>query len=211
MPVRPDRRALLAALLLMATLAPAQVPADFGPVLALLQPTQRERLQAQARAWARWTPAQRQGFTARAAAWDARPLEERHRRREAWEAWRRLDAGERMRLRQEAARLAALAPAERAALRDGFQALDATTRRGWMLGPSLGADYARLQPLLAQVPAAQHAALLRTLRAMTPLQRADLAVLVQRTPPAGRDRLRRALISTSDANRAAWLQLSLER
>lgn len=210
--MRPERVAvLLLALLGVAMPARPQVPADFARVLALLQPAQRERLQAQARQWARWTPTQRQAFAARAAAWDARPLGERRQRREAWAAWARLDAGERLRLRREAARLASLPPAERAALRAGFEALDATTRRGWLLGPSLGADYARLQPLLAHVPAAQHAALLRTLRAMTPLQRADLAVLVQRTPPAERDRLRRELISTSEANRAAWLQLSLER
>jgi hypothetical protein len=80
-----------------------------------------------------------------------------------------------------------------------------------MLGPVLGADYARLQPLLAHVPLAQQPGLLHTLRSMTPMQRSDLAVLVQRTPPAERDALRRALVSTSDANREAWLRLSLER
>ncbi|MFZ5658069.1 MAG: DUF3106 domain-containing protein [Pseudomonadota bacterium] len=209
--MRPRPVVVAVAVLLASALAHARVPDDFRRVLALLQPVQRERLQDQARQWSRWTPAQRAGFARRAAAWDALPLVERRRRREAWSAWRMLTADERMRLRGEAARLAALAPGKRAALRQRFASLDATTQRGWMLGPALGADYARLQPLLAHAPAAQHAALLRSLRAMTPLQRADLAVLVQRTPPADRDRLRRELVSTSDANRAAWLQLSLER
>jgi hypothetical protein len=46
---------------------------------------------------------------------------------------------------------------------------------------------------------------------MTPTERADLAVLAQRTPPQQRDALRRGLLSTSDANRAVWLQAQLER
>ena len=98
-----------------------------------------------------------------------------------------------------------------AALRAQFDALDASARHGWRLGPSLGLDYPRLQPLLAQVPADEHEALLRTLRAMDPAQRDKLAVLVQRTPPQARAALRRELVSTSDANRAAWLLLRLER
>lgn len=212
--MRPDRAALLALVLvggLAAALAHARLPADFGPVVALLQPAQRERLLAQAALWAGWTRPQREAFARRAAAWEARPLFERRERREAWRAWEQLAPRERMRLREEAARVARLSPAEHEALRAGFDALDASSQRGWMLGPALGADYLRLQPLLAQVPPDEHAALLRTLRLMTPLQRADLAVLVQRTPPTARERLRRELVSTSDANRQAWLQLALER
>jgi hypothetical protein len=210
--MRPSRAAALAvATVLAAAIAQAQVPRDFERVFATLQPALRERLESQAAQWARWTPAQRDAFARRAAQWDALPATERGARREAWHAWTRLAAAERIRLRSEAVRVAALDAGERDALRARFDALDASARRGWMLGPVLGADYARLQPLLAHVPAAQHADQLRTLRAMTPLQRADLAVLVQRTPPAERDRLRRELVSTSEANRAAWLQLSLER
>lgn len=208
------RRSLVALTLVLsgvALFAQAQVPGEFRGVLALLQPEQRERLQEQARLWSSWTREQRRAFAARAADWDAQPLHERRARREHWQAWRLLSPAERLRLRDEAARLAALPAPERDALRARFDALDPTTRRGWMLGPALGADYLRLQPLLAQVPAGQQDALRRTLRAMTPSQRADLAVLVQRTPPAGREALRRALVSTSDANRDAWLQLSLER
>ena len=79
------------------------------------------------------------------------------------------------------------------------------------LGPVLGVDYPRLQPLLAQVPSDEGDDLLRTLRAMTPQDRDRLAVLVQRTPPQAREALRRELVSTSDANRAAWLLLRLDR
>lgn len=191
--------------------AQAQVPHEFRRVLALMSPADRARLQAQAQAWSGWSRAERGAFAQRAAAWDAVPLAERRLRRESWQAWSALDDAARARLRAEASRVAAMAPAERDALRARFERLDLTTRRGWMLGPVLGTDYARLQPLLAHVPLDQQAGLLRTLRVMTPVQRADLAVLVQRTPPAERDALRRALVSTSDANRDAWLRLSLER
>jgi hypothetical protein len=47
---------------------------------------------------------------------------------------------------------------------------------------------------------------LRVLHALTPAERIDLAVLAQRTPPQARAELLRGLLSTSDANRAAWLQ-----
>jgi hypothetical protein len=202
---------LLATLAAVSALATAQVPPELSGVLARLQPDERRRIEGQAAQWAAWPRAERRAFAARARDWDALPLAERRRRREAWAAWSALPAAERIRLRAEAARVAALPPAEQAALRAKFDALDASAARGWMLGPALGADYPRLQPLLAQVPPTQRADLLRTLRAMTPLQRVDLAVLVQRTPPTDRERLRRELVSTSEANRAAWLQLSLER
>ena len=46
---------------------------------------------------------------------------------------------------------------------------------------------------------------------MTPAERADLGMLARRSAPAQRDALRRALLSTSAANRAAWLQAELQR
>ena len=79
-------------------------------------------------------------------------------------------------------------------------------QRGWLLGPVLGADYPKLQPLIAQLPESQHAPLLRVLRALAPTERNDLAMLAQRTPPQERADLLRALISTAGASRAAWLQ-----
>ena len=96
-------------------------------------------------------------------------------------------------------------------LRARFDALDRSERRGWLLGPDLGADYPALQPLLAQLPAAEHAGVLAALRAMDSRQRRDLAVLVQRTPPQDRAGLRRELLATAAANRDDWLWERLHR
>jgi hypothetical protein len=96
--------------------------------------------------------------------------------------------------------------AAQASRRARFEALDASERSGWQLGPVLGADYPQLHALLAQVPQAQHDLLLATLRAMSPGERADLAVLAQRTPPQDREALRRDLLSTAQSQRAQWLR-----
>ena len=61
------------------------------------------------------------------------------------------------------------------------------------------------------MPPDQRTPLLDLLRRMEPAERADLAVLAYRTPAQERDALRRALLETTDANRAAWLRLRLER
>jgi hypothetical protein len=140
-------------------------------------------------------------------AWDARGVEQRAALRARWQAWSELDPVDRAMVRGARARFEALPEPTQAALRARFAELDASAQRGWLLGPRVGADYAALQPLLAQVPEAERLPLLRVLRAMSPAERADLAVLVQRTPPADRGALRRGLLSTSDSNRAAWLRL----
>src|SRR3546814_5351733 len=75
-------------------------------------------------------------------------------------------------------------------LRAKYEALDGSERRGWMLGPVLGADYPKLHSLVSQVPAGQRESLLAALRALSPEARDDLAVLAQRTPPQARDALR---------------------
>ena len=62
---------------------------------------------------------------------------------------------------------------------------------------------------LAQLPEAQHAPMLRALRRMTNAERADLSVLAQRVPPQDRADLVRALLSTADDRRGAWLQMRL--
>ena len=49
------------------------------------------------------------------------------------------------------------------------------------------------------------------LQAMPDSQLRDLAILAQRTPPQEREALRRGLMQTTDLNRAAWLELRLER
>ena len=71
-------------------------------------------------------------------------------------------------------------------LRAQFDALDPIAQRGWLLGPAIGGDYPKLHALLAQLPEAQHAPMLRVLRRMNNAERADLAVLAQRVPPQDR-------------------------
>jgi hypothetical protein len=191
----------------------AAVPtlASFERVLPLLPPAERARLERRVATVRGWSDAERAAHAARVAAWEALPATTRAMRRERYAAWRALPLDERARLVQARTAFAALEPVQREALRARFDTLDGALRRGWRLGPTLGVDYPRLQPLLAQVPETEHAPLLRTLRAMTPLQRADLAVLVQRTPPHERAALRRDLISTAAAQRDGWLYERLQR
>jgi hypothetical protein len=183
----------------------------FGDSVAKLPPARRAQLQAQAARWEAWSVAEREAFRQRAAAWAALPSAERARRREQHLAWQRLTADEQAQLRAMALRWQQLAPAQQQAWRTRFEALDRSAQRGWLLGPMLGADYARLQPLLAQVPAREQAPLLQVLRALTPAQRADLAVLVQRTPPQERPLLRHELLSATADQRQAWLWQRLDR
>lgn len=209
---RADRLAAALALALLApTLAAQAVLDDYARVLPLMPPAERALLRQQAATWTGWTAPERAGFMARAAAWDALPAAQRADRRERHAAWLALPAADRAALRTAQARYAGLALDHQLALRAQFDALDRSDRRGWLLGPSLGADYAALQPLLAQVPVAEHPALLAVLRAMSRQQRSELATLVQRTAPQERDGLRRELLSTSAGNRQQWLWQRLER
>jgi hypothetical protein len=209
------RAECLVALVLLLALTPVRAaPAvldDYARVLPLLQAPQRALLLRRAATWSGWTAAERADFAARAAAWDALAPAQRGERRERYRAWQALPVDERARVRAAMRGYELLPPAQQQILRAQFETLDRSDRRGWLLGPSLGAVYPSLQPLLAQLPPADHDTLLRVLRAMTPQQRLDLAVLVQRTPPQDRDSLRRALLSTSAANRQQWLWLQLER
>ncbi|MFC0676591.1 DUF3106 domain-containing protein [Lysobacter korlensis] len=213
--MRRSSRGLLALCMLGAAVTAAFAAApdlsDFERVLPLLQPAERSRLQQRALTWRQWSPHERAAHAARTAAWDALPAAERGERRERYLAWRALPTAERTRILHARDAFATLDPARREVLRAQFAALDGSERRGWRLGPSLGADYPALQPLLAQVPSDQHEPLLRVLRAMEPRQRIDLAALAQRTPPNEREALRRELLSTSAANREAWLQDRLMR
>ena len=185
--------------------------ADFSNILPRLQPAQRARLQQQAAQWSDWSAAERRDFTTRTAQWDALSPSEQGAARERYRAWLALPPQARVRIDAAARRYRALPSEQQRELRASFDALDRSLQRGWLLGPGLGADYAKLQPLLAQVPAAEHAELLRVLRAMTVTQRDDLAVLVQRTPPQERARLRRELVSTAAGNRDDWLWNRLHR
>ena len=204
---------LLAGLALLAGLVHATPPQlkDFEAILAQLQAPARARLQRQATQWGGWSATRRAAFSARVQAWDALPRVERDAQREQYLAWRTLPHTERIQVRAAAARFAALRPDELQALRARFDRIDRSERRGWLLGPTLGADYPALQPMLAQVPPEEHEPLLRVLRALTPPQRADVAVLARRTPPHERAALRRDLLSTAAVNRERWLWDRLER
>jgi hypothetical protein len=208
---RPERmRALVAGVLLSGALAAFAAP-SLEPWLQRLPEEDQAALRARAAQWRGWSPAERDAFLERMAIWDDRDVGARADLRARWQAWSELDAVDRAMVRGAHARFDALPAATQEALRARFAELDASAQRGWLLGPRVGADYPALQPLLAHVPGEDRLPLLRVLRAMSASERADLAVLVQRTPPAARDDLRRGLLSTSDGNRAAWLRLRLGR
>jgi hypothetical protein len=191
--------------------AAAALPSTLQEQLSKLPAPLQQQLRARAAKLQALAPEQRQALQQRLSAWDALPVAERRELREHWQAWQSLPLQQQWQLRTAATAFAALPPEQQQALRARFAQLDGSVRRGWLLGPALGADYARLQPLLMQVPATQREPLLAVLRAMTPAELDDLATLAQRTAPPQRDALRRDLISTSAANRAAWLQARLDR
>lgn len=207
---RAERVWLCAAWLALA--APAQaLPPELQQRAATLPSRERDVLSLREATLREMTPAQREALRQRLAAWRTLPEAERRARRERWQAWQALPAAERAQVRAAALAFAALPVERQLGMRTTFAARDESERRGWLLGPALGGAYPRLHPLLAQAPPAQREPLLAVLRAMTPQQLLDLGVLAQRTPPQQRDELRRALISTSEANRAAWLQLRLDQ
>lgn len=155
------------------------------------------------------SPAGREALQRRAEAWEALPVPMQVERREAWLAWRALPAAERARM--QAAREAwRRLPVERQqALRAQFDALDAGIRRGWLLGPTLGAHWPQLHALFAQVPPDEREILLGALRALPAQALDDLGVLAQRTPPQERAALREALLAEPPGARPAWLSRRL--
>jgi hypothetical protein len=191
--------------------AVAALPQALREQVSKLPPPLQQQLRARETTLQRLAPEQREALRQRIAAWDALPLAQRRELRERWQAWQALPPQQQWQLRTAATAFAALSPPQQQALRARFAQLDGSERHGWMLGPVLGADYGRLQPLLMQVPAAQREPLLAVLRAMTPAELDDLATLAQRTAPPQRDALRRDLLSTSAGNRAAWLRSRLDR
>lgn len=174
-------------------------------VQRLPEPERAQLLERQQRLDALSTP-QRDALLARVVAWDALPDAERDRRREAWQAWRALPDAERARMHEARAAYEALPLERRQALRQQFDALDANLRRGWLLGPAIGADWPRLHALLAQAPPSEHASLLSALRGLSTQGRNDLGVLAQRTAPEDRDALRQALLAQPVAARDGWLR-----
>ena len=204
-------KAAAGVVLLAASLALATALATLPDAAAKLPPSLQRQLQSREVALQAMTPSQRQALQQRVADWDALPLAERRRQREYWQAWQALPSGERWQLRTATRQFASLPADQQQALRARFVELDGSDRRGWLLGPGLGAVYPGLRPLLMQVPAAEREPLLAVLRAMTTAERLDLVTLAQRTAPQDRAALRRELLSTSAANRVGWLRSRLER
>lgn len=207
------RRWWLACALVAAFAEPAgTAPLDgLDKLLPRLQPEQRADLQRRAAQWTGWSAAQREAFQQRLGAWDALPRGERDATRERYLAWQALPATERARVLGAASRFRALPAEQQQGLRAAFDALDGSERRGWLLGPVLGSHYPALQPLLAQVPVEEHAPLMRALRTMTPSQRRDLAVLLQRSSPPERAQMRSELAGLETDGISAWLWDRLDR
>ncbi|MEO6169805.1 MAG: DUF3106 domain-containing protein [Lysobacter sp.] len=201
----------LAALAALAAPASAGPPDEVATLLPRLQPEARDQLQRRSARWTGWSGTERGAFQQRLRAWDGLPRAERDATRERYLAWQALPASERGDVAAAARQYLALPAEQQQALRERFEALDGSERRGWMLGPVLGGDYPALQPLLAQVPAEEHAPLLRTLRAMTPSQREDLAVLVQRSAPQDRAQLRSEMAAQHPSRLSDWLWERLDR
>lgn len=153
----------------------------------------------------------RAAFAQRMVAWDRLPPLQRAQQRGQYADWRALDQATRARLQAAAATLATLPPSQQQAMLARFNQLDTAQQAGWRMGPDVGADYARLHPLLAFMPEAEREPMRKVLQQMTAPQRADLAVLTQRTPPQQRDALRQALIATTAQSRGQWLQEHLRR
>lgn len=207
--MRPERvrmQAVAFALLLSAGAGAQSLPPGLLEKAQLLPAPTRAELQRHAATLAAMTPAQREAFAERVAQWDAQVPALQRERREAWQAWQALPDAERQQLRAAAAGYSALPPDRQQDLRAQYDALDGSERHGWLLGPTLGADYPKLHSLVSQVPPDQREALLAALRALSPEGRADLAVLAQRTPPHERDALRTALLEQPVQQRDAWLR-----
>jgi hypothetical protein len=198
-------------LLLAVAMHALALPPTLERLLPALSPVQRDQLLARDAAWHALSPTQQQALRQRLARWHALPAATQRQRREQWQAWQALPPQAQTQVHAAATAFAALPVDEQRQWRQRFAALDRSERRGWMLGPALGADYMRLQPLLAQVPPDERAPLLARLQEMTAAERNDLALLAQRTAPQQRDALRRGLLATSSANRAEWLQSQLAR
>jgi hypothetical protein len=205
---RPRLALMLAMVVSTTALA---LPSSFGRWLERLPAAQRVELQQRQARWQALTPVERAVYGQRQLHWLALPIEERRAQRERWQAWRDMPEREREQLRRAAREFAALPADQRRQLRARFDALDGGARRGWLLGPVLGADYPRLQPLLAFVVADERTRLLDVLRAMAAAERDDLAVLAQRTPPEDREMLRRDLLATASVQRSEWLRQRLDR
>jgi len=192
--------------LLLATALAQALPSSLSTVMARLPEAERARLLQRHAQWQAMDEGRRTQWQQRRLAWDALPREEREQRRARYGAWRELDEPTRDRLRAASQAFTALPPQRQQELREQFAALDSLQRAGWRLGPVLGVDYDRLQPLFGFVAPEERAALLRLLQQSDAMQRDDLVALAQRLPPQERAAFRHALLQVPAARRGQWLR-----
>ena len=169
-------------------------------------PSALATIEGSVQAWQSLSAAEQQELQAKVQAWDALSPAQRQEQRGRYQAWLALDDVERMRLRAAARQYAELPATEQARLRVVFEHQDAMWQQGWRLGPDLGADWPRLQPLFGFVPPEQRAALLLALKQTDASQRDDLAALAQRISPQSREGFRREWLQQPVSQRGAWLQ-----
>lgn len=169
----------------------------------------RQRLLANASRWQAMSGFDRAAFLRRSAAWDALPQPERTQRRVRYSAWRALLPEDQARVRAAASHFAALPAAEQQSRRMQFAALDADSKRSWLLGPSSGGWIASVLPLFAYMPDGERAPTLAMLQALPLEAHTPLLQLAQRLPEQQRETLRRDLLATAAPARLQLLQRRL--
>jgi hypothetical protein len=184
-----DKALVLALLLLTPIVSAVAAPAPAG----LPVPLADARPANLAQGWSTLAPAQQRELRAR------------------YEAWKALDEDSRHRIRRAAVAVTQLPASKQQELRAQFENQDQMIRDGWWLGPELGALYPKLQPLFGFVPVEQRPAFLALLRQLDDGDRAQLALISQRTPPQDRDALRSELLAIPASQRAEWLRRNVNR
>ena len=170
-----------------------------------LDPDIRRQLLANAGHWQALDANGRNAFLQRSAAWQRLPPLVRAQRRARYEAWHALPADAQSQVHAAAIRFAALSPEQQEALRAQFAGLDADAQHAWLLGPSTGSWIGQARTLFAYVPDDQRDASLRMLETLSPPARAVLFERAGKLPDAQREQLRRQLLDTDPAQRAAVL------
>ena len=198
--------------------ADAVIPAPWRALLTpvadawpSLDAASRARLLAQAADWSGRDAPARAALVRSLQRWDRQQASERARRRAPLMAWQALEPGERVRVAAAAAHFAARSIAEQTDLRLQFAALPDDTQQLWRLGPALGPDLGAIAPLFAFLPARERPALLSVLRTLDGAARRDLSELASRLSEVERAQLRRQLVATPPAQRAALIRARLAR
>lgn len=173
---------------------------------ATLAVADRTRLLANTKRWQAMDSAAHDAFGHRSADWQALSPAERARRRARYAAWRALPPDDQARIRAAAARFAALPAAQQATMRARFAMQDANRQLDWLSGPSTGEWIGQARALFAFVPDGERDATLRMLQALPADTRGQLFTLARRLPDDQRERLRKQLLATDPAQRAALLR-----